>query len=78
MAGARHKEGLEVGPCQSSRQFNLPCATFGSELLFGWLAENLSPSARETGTLAIEGAAPILTARLVVTVEYLVSDPLTA
>ena len=44
----------------------------------GGLAENLTPSAPETGALAIEGAAPILTARLVVTVEYLVSDPLTA
>jgi hypothetical protein len=42
----------------------------------GGLAENLTPSAPETGALAIEGAAPILTARLVVTVEYLVSDPL--
>jgi hypothetical protein len=27
--------------------------------------------------LAIEGAAPILTARIMITVEYLVSDPLT-
>ena len=44
----------------------------------GGLAENLTPSAPETGALAIEGAAPVLTARLVVTVEYLVSDPLTA
>ena len=44
----------------------------------GGPAENLVPSAPETGALAIEGAAPILTARLVVTVEYLVSDPLTA
>ena len=44
----------------------------------GGLAENLTPSAPETGALAIEGAAPILTARLVVTVEYLVSDPLAA
>src|SRR5690606_22974442 len=42
----------------------------------GGLAENLTPSAPETGALAIEGAAPILTARLIVTVEYLVSDPL--
>jgi hypothetical protein len=42
----------------------------------GGLAENLTPSAPETGALAIEGAAPMLTARLVVTVEYLVSDPL--
>jgi hypothetical protein len=44
----------------------------------GGLAENLTASAPETGALAIEGAAPILTARLIVTVEYLVSDPLTA
>ena len=44
----------------------------------GGLAENLTPSAPETGALAIEGAAPILTARLVVTVEYLVSDPFNA
>ena len=43
----------------------------------GGLAENLTPSAPETGALAIEGAPPVLTARLVVTVEYLVSDPLT-
>ena len=43
----------------------------------GSLAENLTASAPETGALAIEGAAPILTARLVVIVEYLVSDPLT-
>lgn len=42
----------------------------------GGLAESLTPSAPETGALAIEGAAPMLTARLVVTVEYLVSDPL--
>jgi hypothetical protein len=42
----------------------------------GGLAETLTPSAPETGALAIEGAAPILTARLVVTVEYLVREPL--
>jgi hypothetical protein len=49
-----------------------------SDPSLGGLAENLTPSAPETGALAIEGAAPILTARLVVTVDYLVSDPLTA
>ena len=49
-----------------------------SDPSLGGLAENLTPSAPETGALAIEGAAPILTARLIVTVEYLVSDPLTA
>jgi hypothetical protein len=43
----------------------------------GGLAENLMPLSPETGALAIEGAAPILTARFVVRVEYLVSDPLT-
>lgn len=42
----------------------------------GGLAENLTPSAPETTALAVEGAAPILTARLVVTIEYLVGDPL--
>lgn len=44
----------------------------------GGLAENLTPSAPETGALAIEGAPPMLTARIIVTIEYLVSDPLTA
>jgi hypothetical protein len=42
------------------------------------VAKTVTPSAPETGALAIEDAAPILTARLVVSVEYLVSDPLTA
>jgi hypothetical protein len=42
----------------------------------GGLAENLMPSASETGALAIEGGAPVLYARLFITVEYLVSDPL--
>ena len=44
----------------------------------GGLAENLFWSAPETSVLAIEGAAPILTARITVTIEYLVSDPLAA
>ena len=44
----------------------------------GGLVENLYCSAPETAVLAIEGAAPILTARLTVTIEYLVSDPLAA
>ncbi len=42
----------------------------------GGLAENLTWSAPETSVLTIEGAAPILTARITVTIEYLVSDPL--
>ena len=44
----------------------------------GGLAENLTWSAPETSVLAIEGAAPILTARITATIEYLVSDPLAA
>ena len=42
----------------------------------GGLAENLVVTAPETGVLAVEGAAPILTARLTIIVDYLVSDPL--
>ncbi len=44
----------------------------------GGLAENLFWSAPEISVLTIEGAAPILTARIIVIIEYLVSDPLTA
>ena len=44
----------------------------------GGLAENLTWSAPETSVLVIEGAAPILTARITATIEYLVSDPLAA
>jgi hypothetical protein len=44
----------------------------------GGLAKNLTWSAPETSVMAIEGAAPILTARITVTIEYLVSDPLAA
>jgi hypothetical protein len=42
------------------------------------LAENLRLGAPDVGALAIEGAVPILTARLNLTVEYLVDDPLAA
>ena len=42
----------------------------------GGLAENLVVTAPETGMLAVEGAAPVLTGRLTVIVDYLVSDPL--
>ncbi len=38
----------------------------------GGLAENLFCSAPVTDVMAIEGAAPILTARIIVTIEYLV------
>ncbi|MFZ1413878.1 MAG: acyl-CoA transferase [Defluviicoccus sp.] len=44
----------------------------------GGLAENLTWSAPDTSVLAIEGAAPVLTARITVIIEYLVSDPLAA
>ena len=49
-----------------------------SDRSLGGLAENLFWSAPETSVLTIEGAAPILTARITVTIEYLVSDPLAA
>jgi len=39
----------------------------------GGLAENLVVTAPETGVLAVEGAAPVLTARLTVIVDYLLS-----
>jgi hypothetical protein len=51
-------------------------ATLAGDRSLGGLAENLFWSAPETSVLAIEGAAPILTARITVTIEYLVSDPL--
>jgi hypothetical protein len=51
-------------------------AALATDRSFGGLAENLYWSAPETSVLAIEGAAPILTARVTVTIEYLVSDPL--
>jgi hypothetical protein len=44
----------------------------------GGLTENLIFGPPEVGTLAIEGAAQVLTARLNLTVEYLASDPLAA
>jgi hypothetical protein len=52
--------------------------TLATDRSLGSLAENLTWSAPETSVLAIEGAAPILTARITVTIEYLVSDPLAA
>jgi hypothetical protein len=42
------------------------------------LAENLVCSAAVVEAVAIEGAPPILSARLTVTIDYLVSDPLAA
>jgi hypothetical protein len=53
-------------------------AALAADRSLGSLAENLYWSAPETSVLAIEGAAPILTARITVTIEYLVSDPLAA
>ncbi len=47
-----------------------------AERSLGGLAENLYWSAPEVSVLTIEGAAPILAARITVTIEYLVSDPL--
>jgi len=51
-------------------------AALAADRSLGGLAENLFCSAPETSVLAIEGAAPILTARITLTIEYLVGDPL--
>jgi hypothetical protein len=51
-------------------------ATLAPDPSLGGLAENLVVTAPDTGVLAVEGTAPILTARLTVIVIYLVSDPL--
>ncbi len=53
-------------------------AALAADRSLGGLAENLFCSAPETSVVAIEGAAPILAARLTITVEYLAGDPLTA
>jgi len=53
-------------------------AALAADRSLGGLAENLFCSAPETSVLAIEGAAPILAARLTITIEYLVGDPLAA
>jgi len=53
-------------------------AALAADRSLGGLAENLLCSAPETSVLAIEGAAPILAARITITIEYLVGDPLTA
>ena len=50
-------------------------AALAPDRSLGGEAENLTIATPEAGALAIEGAAPILTARLIVTVEYLVSGP---
>ena len=53
-------------------------AALAADRSLGGLAENLFCSAPETSVLAIEGAAPILAARLIITIEYLARDPLAA
>ena len=51
-------------------------AALAADRSLGGLVENLFWSAPEISMLAIEGAAPILCARVVVTLEYLTADPL--
>jgi hypothetical protein len=69
--GGGGEEELDALLSWLSVKLNIDCS-------LGGLAENLSWSAPETSVLAIEGAVPILTARITVTIEYLVSDPLAA
>jgi hypothetical protein len=51
-------------------------AALAADPNLGGLVENLFWSAPEISVLAIEGAAPILCARVIVTLEYLTADPL--
>jgi hypothetical protein len=51
-------------------------AALAADRSLGGLAENLTWSAPEISVLAIEGAAPILAARVIVNLEYLTADPL--
>jgi hypothetical protein len=51
-------------------------AALAADRSLGGLVENLFWSAPEISVLAIEGAAPILCARIIVTLEYLTADPL--
>jgi hypothetical protein len=53
-------------------------AALAADPSLGDLAENLYWSAPVVEAVAIEGAPPILGARLTVTIDYLVSDPLAA
>jgi hypothetical protein len=51
-------------------------AALAADRSLGDLVENLFWSAPEISVLAIEGATPILCARVIVTLEYLTADPL--
>jgi hypothetical protein len=51
-------------------------AALAADRSLGGLVENLTWSAPEISALVIEGAAPILSARVIVTLEYLTADPL--
>jgi hypothetical protein len=51
-------------------------AALAADSSLGGLVENLFWSAPEISVLAIEGAAPILCARVIVTLEYLTADTL--
>jgi hypothetical protein len=53
-------------------------AALAADRSLGGLAENLVCSAPIVEAVAIEGAPPILCARLTVTIDYLVGDPLAA
>jgi hypothetical protein len=51
-------------------------ATLAADRSLGGLVETLTWNAPEISVFAIEGAAPILAARVIVTLEYLTADPL--
>jgi hypothetical protein len=83
----RHRVELEVlvtQPASGSGEAVLDAlvediaAALAPDPSLGGLAESLTLGPPEVATFTIEGAAPILAARLNVIVEYLASDPLAA
>jgi hypothetical protein len=66
------------GEAELDRLLSAIGSALAADPSLGGLVESLLCSAPEVEAVAIEGAAPILSARLTVTIDYLVSDPLAA
>jgi hypothetical protein len=70
--------GSGGGEAELDRLLSAIGSALAADPSLGGLVESLLCSAPEVEAVAIEGAAPILSARLTVTIDYLVSDPLAA
>jgi hypothetical protein len=66
------------GEAELDRLLSAIGSALAADPSLGGLAENLVCSAPIVEAVAIEGAPPILCARLTVTIDYLVGDPLAA